>query len=311
MMNLFIKKITFLGIFLLLVTGNVFAQSEDLYVEILNLDTHVKSVESNDKVIWYYDINGKVVRNKDEDIFLMLRDASGLGIPYKLADYQKGGPDFDLKFPSEDPYTGIISGTISDVLVPGHSYELYFSSDVEGFNPVSYVYLVDEIPSGDQQDDSNSDDQEDQDQTGSGGTSDPNDPDKSAGSGGSGVVYNETQLDIIDNGLVPTDCGYNLKTLSNPEGTGRLCVFTDAIRLVQRIIEYIFVLVLPIAAIIFAYAGFLLLTSGGDTKKRDDAKRAMTNLVIGIFIIMVAWLAVKTILVSLGVDKSFLIYLDL
>jgi len=112
--------------------------------------------------------------------------------------------------------------------------------------------------------------------------------------GSGSIIYNETQQDIIGNGIVAKNCGYNLS-----EG-GRICGFGDVIALIQRIIEYIFVLILPIAAIVIAYVGFLYLTSGGDSGKKTKAKAAMLSLLKGIILVMAAWLIVKTILVTLG-----------
>ncbi|MCA9351997.1 hypothetical protein KC866_01205 [Patescibacteria group bacterium] len=111
---------------------------------------------------------------------------------------------------------------------------------------------------------------------------------------------NTVSGDVLENGIVPNDCGYNL----GRKGNGRICGFADIIDLIGRIIEYIFILVIPIAALVFAYAGFLYLTSGGDTGKRQAAKRAMTNVIVGIIIVMAAWLVVRTIVVSIGVDPG-------
>ena len=108
---------------------------------------------------------------------------------------------------------------------------------------------------------------------------------------------NQTADDVIKNGIVVTDCGYDI----GKNGKGRMCGFADLITLIGRVIEYIFILIIPIAAIVFAYAGFLYLTSGGDPGKKTAAKKAMTNVVIGIVIVMAAWLVVRTIVVSLGV----------
>lgn len=125
----------------------------------------------------------------------------------------------------------------------------------------------------------------------------------STGGSSTGGLFNTTQLDIMDRGLVP-DCGYDIRTLSNENGAGRMCGLTDAIVLIQRVIEYVFILILPIAAVVFAFVGYLFITSGGNPDKRSKARKAMLSLVIGIVIIMAAWLLVKTILLSLGVDTG-------
>lgn len=132
-------------------------------------------------------------------------------------------------------------------------------------------------------------------------TTDPsNNPPSDTSTGG---LFSQTQLDLLEGGIVP-DCGYDIQTQSNREGTGHACGISDAITLIQNIIEYILILILPIAAIVFAYVGFLFLTSGGDTGKRDKAKKAMGSLVVGIIVILAAWLLVKSILSALGVDTS-------
>lgn len=107
-------------------------------------------------------------------------------------------------------------------------------------------------------------------------------------------------------GLVQQGCGYS----DGPNGW-KMCGFADFVSLIQRIIEYIFVLILPIAAIVFAYAGFLFITSGGDPNKRKAAKNAMTKLVIGIVVVMLAWLIVKLVLKTLGVTDGFTMFLDI
>ena len=133
------------------------------------------------------------------------------------------------------------------------------------------------------------------------------DPVENTGGGSLFGGYTDTQKEILDSGIVPTDCGYGI----GPKGNGRMCGFADAITLIQNVIEYIFILILPIAAIVFAYAGFLLLSSGGNSSKRDAAKKAMVNVVIGIVVILLAWLLVKTILVSLGASDGFTMFLDI
>ncbi|MGB0925399.1 MAG: pilin [Minisyncoccia bacterium] len=133
---------------------------------------------------------------------------------------------------------------------------------------------------------------------------------ESPSSGNSNYVpfeYTDEQQNIINNGLVTTECGYDL----GPKGSGRMCGFADFVELIQRVIEYIFILVLPIAAIVFAYAGFLYMTSGGSPDKRSAAKKAMTSLVIGIVVVMAAWLIVKTILTALGASAGFTMFLNI
>ena len=78
------------------------------------------------------------------------------------------------------------------------------------------------------------------------------------------------------------------------------CRFEDFMALVQRMINFILILMLPICAIIFAYIGFLFLTSGGNSETKSKAKGILMNVVKGIILVLAAWLIVKTIVVSLG-----------
>jgi len=43
----------------------------------------------------------------------------------------------------------------------------------------------------------------------------------------------------------------------------------------------------PVATIIFLYAGFLFLTSGGDEEKVKKAKRAVTYAIVGLVIVLI------------------------
>ena len=79
------------------------------------------------------------------------------------------------------------------------------------------------------------------------------------------------------------------------------CGFTDFLSLVNRVITFVlFDLALPIAAIMFAWAGFLMVTAGGSTERVGKAKRIFTNVAIGFIIAVIAFLVVRTILALLG-----------
>ena len=83
------------------------------------------------------------------------------------------------------------------------------------------------------------------------------------------------------------------------------CNADHLIIMINRVLNYILVyLVLPIGAIMFAYAGFLLLFSGGDTHKRSEAKSIFTNVAIGIAFVAGAWLIVNSILTIMGFKGS-------
>jgi len=84
------------------------------------------------------------------------------------------------------------------------------------------------------------------------------------------------------------------------------CNFDRLLDLVNNVIKFIlFDLAIPIAAIMFAYAGILLVTAGGGEAK-TKAKGIFTNAVIGLALSAGAWLIIRTILSILGFDGAWI-----
>ena len=84
------------------------------------------------------------------------------------------------------------------------------------------------------------------------------------------------------------------------------CGFADFIELLNRIVKFImFDLAVPIAAIMFAYAGFELMTSQGETSKREKAKKIFTNVAIGLILVVSSFIIIQTILSIVGYDKTW------
>lgn len=85
------------------------------------------------------------------------------------------------------------------------------------------------------------------------------------------------------------------------------CGFNEFMALIGNVVRFtLFDLALPIAAIMFAYAGFLLVTSGGSTEQRGKAKKIFTSVAIGLIIAVAAWLIIHTILLTLGYDGKWI-----
>ena len=83
--------------------------------------------------------------------------------------------------------------------------------------------------------------------------------------------------------------------VSNP------CGFKDIMELINTVIKFLLQdIVLPLAAIMFAYAGFELVTSGGSTEKKSKAKKIFTDVAIGLVIIVAAFLIIQTVLSIVG-----------
>ena len=79
------------------------------------------------------------------------------------------------------------------------------------------------------------------------------------------------------------------------------CGFDDILTLINDVIDYLFkYLILPLAAIMFAYAGFELMTSGGSTEKRGKAKKILINVAIGLVACAAAFLIVRALLSITG-----------
>lgn len=82
--------------------------------------------------------------------------------------------------------------------------------------------------------------------------------------------------------------------------------FKEIMTLINTVINFIlFKMVVPISAMMFCYAGFLLLTSGGGEQK-TKAKHIFSNVVIGLIIAAASWLIIKLLLSVLGYDGAWI-----
>jgi hypothetical protein len=99
-------------------------------------------------------------------------------------------------------------------------------------------------------------------------------------------------------GLIP--CG----TVANPAP----CDFNSFMALINTIINFVlFKMAVPIAAIMFAYAGFKMVTAGGEAAHaRSEAKEIFTNTLFGLILAVAAWLIISTILFILGYDGAWI-----
>ncbi len=113
----------------------------------------------------------------------------------------------------------------------------------------------------------------------------------------------------ISGGLVP--CGVAEGPQSSTDSSGNVtssiqvtkpCGWSDLLNLVNNIITFmLYYMAIPIAAIMFAYAGFLLVTAGGEAAgARTKAKNIFTNTVFGLILAVACWIIVKLILTTLG-----------
>ena len=74
--------------------------------------------------------------------------------------------------------------------------------------------------------------------------------------------------------------------------------------LFDRIITLLLYTATILAVISFVYAGYLLLFSGGSEEALTSAKHIFTSVLVGIVLAYGAWIIVRFVLVSFGVNKD-------
>ena len=104
--------------------------------------------------------------------------------------------------------------------------------------------------------------------------------------------------------LVP--CGGRVDDLSTAWDETEACGFSHLIILINIIINFLLItLAVPIAAIMFAVSGFILMTAGGDPGKISRAKEIFGSVLWGFLIAFLAWIIVQTLLLAAGLDPSY------
>jgi len=79
------------------------------------------------------------------------------------------------------------------------------------------------------------------------------------------------------------------------------CSVEDFKILIQYIMNLVFIFAGFVAATMFMYAGFLLITAAGNTGQIQKAKDIFKRVVIGFLIMFASYLLVKSLLTRLGV----------
>ena len=79
------------------------------------------------------------------------------------------------------------------------------------------------------------------------------------------------------------------------------CNWDKLVTLIDNVLDFLLnTMVIPIAGIMFAYAGFLFITSGANPGQRGKAKSIFMNVLWGFIIAVAAWALVKLILTTLN-----------
>ncbi len=87
----------------------------------------------------------------------------------------------------------------------------------------------------------------------------------------------------------------------------RECGFDDFLVLIQSVINFLmFSVAAPLATVSFAWAGFKLMTAGGNQSAMEDAKKIFTAVLFGLGLALSAWLIVKLIVGTL-LDPDYIL----
>ncbi len=89
-----------------------------------------------------------------------------------------------------------------------------------------------------------------------------------------------------------------------PNCEGPTCDFGSFMQLIINVIKFLLEIAIPIFAVIFMWAGFLMITAGGKAGQRDQAKAMMTKAFIGFIAALGAFLIVKFLVTILLDDKN-------
>lgn len=84
------------------------------------------------------------------------------------------------------------------------------------------------------------------------------------------------------------------------------CDWGALITLGERILKFMVTISVFVAAIMFAYAGWLFFSDTGNASNVEKGKKIFGAVVLGLIIVLVAWLVVDTILETLtgrGLDE--------
>lgn len=92
---------------------------------------------------------------------------------------------------------------------------------------------------------------------------------------------------------------------SDPAGIGSVsCNICSMVTLGQNIINFAILIAMPIAMLLFAWAGFLYFTSGFSSAQITTAHSIFKKTAIGFVAVLVAWLVVNTVILQVIVKNN-------
>lgn len=84
------------------------------------------------------------------------------------------------------------------------------------------------------------------------------------------------------------------------------CTFEELIATANAVMGFLVQIGIAFIAIVLAYAGWIYLTAGGDSGKIKTAHKMFRNSVIGFMIILGAFLVIKLLVSTLGLNTSII-----
>ncbi len=108
------------------------------------------------------------------------------------------------------------------------------------------------------------------------------------------ILFSVLALFFIIPISVGADEAQGLVTCSGPD-----CNFCTFFAMVNGVIAWIISIMTLVAVFVLVFAGFRLVTSGGDPGALQKAKEMITNVLIGFVIMLAAWVIVDTIIKTL------------
>lgn len=103
---------------------------------------------------------------------------------------------------------------------------------------------------------------------------------------------------VFAQGLV-AECDPTLAP-SDPDG----CGLSALVQTIVNIIEWLQLIIIPIAILMIAIGGFMILTSAGSTERVSKGRSMITIAVIGIIIMLLSTLAIRAVFQFLDVDPG-------
>lgn len=101
------------------------------------------------------------------------------------------------------------------------------------------------------------------------------------------VIFFFSSLRALANGNTGNTSGWS-GVIPNPLCADPTDPSCDLFIVVGRIAEFLFNVGIPIAVVMYIWAGILYLTAGGDEKKLETAKKAIIWTTVGVAVILIA-----------------------